>query len=58
MDKSKRINVTIPVDVLKNVDEFRKKYGVSRSAFFRMASLEKIEKHEATLVEKKEYKQQ
>lgn len=37
-----RVNVSLPVDILNEIDNFCSFYGISRSAFLSLASREKI----------------
>lgn len=44
--KLKRFNVIFPVDVLKQIDKFRKKKGLKRSTFLQKAAEEYLQHHE------------
>ena len=42
LEKSKRINITIPLNVLNKIDSYIKNKNISRSAFFKNSALEVI----------------
>ncbi len=41
-EKSKRINITIPVNVLNQIDRYVKSHHTNRSAFFKESALRAI----------------
>lgn len=43
--KLKRINIILPIDILKEIDSFRKKSGLKRSTFLLKASKEYLKSH-------------
>lgn len=43
--KLKRINVILPLEILKRIDAFRKKSGLKRSTFLQKAAEEYIQSH-------------
>lgn len=45
--KLKRFNVIFPADVLKQIDNFRKKKGLKRSTFLQKAAEEYLQEHDA-----------
>lgn len=47
--ESKRIHVTFPVSVLKQVDQFRAQYGMKRSTLFLKAVTDYIERHQKSV---------
>ena len=42
--KSKKINITLPSDLLDKIDDFVKKHNISRSTFLQQASREVLTK--------------
>ena len=43
LEKSKRINITIPAHVLSKIDEYVKKHDTNRSSFFKESALQMID---------------